>query len=192
MAIPGGQKKHKQPAKNRKNKTYLEFDEKARSEYLKGFQKRKIERKKIAREKHDKKILDERKQLLKQVRESQKDAMRKQPVVIPEIQDLVEPEVYDLPDHTVTISDIGEVDYVGKSGLRLGLNSTDKADETEMKVDNETKNEGSVKPVKNSSLKQKLASCSNQLSSQKLQIKKQKKKQMLKQKMQQKLKKKGK
>merc|ERR1711963_356547 len=150
-----------------------EFDEKARLEYLKGFQKRKIERKKI----------------LKQVRDSQKDAMRKQPVVIPEIQDLVEPEVYDLPDHTVTISDIGEVDYVGKSGLRLGLNSTDKADETEMKVDNETKNEGSVKPVKNSSLKQKLASCSNQLSSQKLQIKKQKKKQMLKQKMQQKLKK---
>ena len=49
--------------------------------------------------------------------------MRTQAIVVPEIQHLVEPEVFDLPEHTVTIADIGEVDYVGKSGLRMGLNT---------------------------------------------------------------------
>lgn len=49
--------------------------------------------------------------------------MREKSVVIPEIEHLVDPVVYDLPEHTVTISHIGDVDFVGKSGLRLGQNT---------------------------------------------------------------------
>ncbi|GFO04218.1 nucleolar protein 12-like [Plakobranchus ocellatus] len=113
-------KKHR--PKNRKTKTVLEFSEKLRQEYLRGFQKRKNERRKLAREKHDKKILEERKSLLKQARDSKsKSKMGLMPD--PEIEQLVQPEVFDLPEHTVTISNIGEVDFVGKSGLRLGQNT---------------------------------------------------------------------
>ena len=41
----------------------------------------------------------------------------------PEIEQLVKPEIFDLPEHTVTISNISEVDFVGKSGVRLGQNT---------------------------------------------------------------------
>lgn len=43
--------------------------------------------------------------------------------MIPEIQHLVDPEVFDLPEHTVTIANIGDVDFVGSTGLRLGQNT---------------------------------------------------------------------
>ena len=45
-------------------------------EYLRGFQKRKNERRKLAREKHDKRILEERKSLLKQVQVFHKNLER--------------------------------------------------------------------------------------------------------------------
>ncbi|XP_012939243.2 nucleolar protein 12 [Aplysia californica] len=192
MSAPTGKRKH--TPKNRKTKSFLEFDDKARSEYLRGFQKRKNERRKLAREKHDKKVMDERKELLKQARDQQKSRLRQEAVIIPEIQHLVDPTVFDLPDHTVTIADIGEVDYVGKSGMRLGFNTgqQNKPEEEEGEENENQEDEGAVKPVKNKSLKQKLAACSNQLSAQKMQVKKLKKKQMLKQKLQTKKKGKGK
>ncbi|CAL1538868.1 unnamed protein product [Lymnaea stagnalis] len=169
--------KKKQKPKNRKTKIILEFDEKARVDYLKGFHKRKIDRKKLAREQQDKKILEERKELLKQARDLKNNQMRQQSVVIPEIEHLVNPEVYDLPEHTVTIANIGDVDFVGKAGLRLGQNTgSDK--------DSDDDTPATANPVQNKSLRQKLATCSNQLSSTKLKAKKMKKKHMLRQKFQ--------
>ncbi|GFR97989.1 ribosomal RNA-processing protein 17 [Elysia marginata] len=97
---------------------------------------------------------------------------------VPEIEQLVKPEVFDLPEHTVTISNISEVDFVGKSGLRLGQNTgfdkKEDADEEEV----------TGQPTGKKSLRQQLAHCSNQLSSQKQKVKKLKKKQMLRQKLQ--------
>ncbi|RUS88503.1 hypothetical protein EGW08_003761 [Elysia chlorotica] len=180
MAASSGKGKHR--PKNRKTKTFLEFDEKLRQEYLRGFQKRKNERRKLAREKHDKKILEERKLLLKQARES-KASSKTSALQLPEIEQLVKPEVFDLPEHTVTISNISEVDFVGKSGLRLGQNTG-----FGNKGDNESSEEEEEKepeqPLGKKSLQHQLAHCSNQLSSQKQKVKKMKKKQMLRQKLQ--------
>ena len=39
-----------------------------------------------------------------------------------EIESLVETKTFDLDTHTVSITDVSEVDYVGKSGLHLGNN----------------------------------------------------------------------
>lgn len=36
--------------------------------------------------------------------------------------DEVETSVMDLPSHTVTVSDISEIDLAGHGGLRLGVN----------------------------------------------------------------------
>ncbi|KAH9502520.1 hypothetical protein Btru_068887 [Bulinus truncatus] len=177
----------KMKPKNRKTKTFLEFDEKARHEFLRGFHKRKIERKKQAREKQDQKILAERKELRKQVRDLKKNHLSQQLPLIPEIDSLVEPEIYDLPEHTVTIADIGDIDFVGKGGLRLGQNKGDtKESVRELSQDENTDKKVSVNyPNRsNKSLQQKLASCSNQLSSAKLKAKKMKRKHMLRQKFQ--------
>ncbi|BFZ17398.1 hypothetical protein BsWGS_20437 [Bradybaena similaris] len=167
--------------KNRKTKTFLVFDEKARAEYLRGFHKRKIERKKLAREELDRKILAERKELLKQVRDSKNSHLRQQAVVEPEIESLVDPEIYDLPQHTVTVANIGDVDFVGKSGLRLGQN-TGRNKQKQDDDDGDERGEYTAKPVKNKSLRHQLAACTSQLSSQKLKAKKVKKKNMLKKK----------
>ena len=42
----------------------------------------------------------------------------------PDLDDIdeVETSVVDLPSHTVTVSDISEIDLAGHSGLRLGIN----------------------------------------------------------------------
>ncbi len=39
-----------------------------------------------------------------------------------EIEDLAPASVYELPDHTVTITEMADVDFVGNAGFRLGLN----------------------------------------------------------------------
>ncbi len=40
----------------------------------------------------------------------------------PEIEDLAPANVYDLPDHTVTVTEMADVDFVGNAGFRLGIN----------------------------------------------------------------------
>uniref|UniRef100_A0A2C9LFG5 Nucleolar protein 12 n=1 Tax=Biomphalaria glabrata TaxID=6526 RepID=A0A2C9LFG5_BIOGL len=166
--------------KNRKTKTFLEFDEKARSEYLRGFHKRKIDRKKLAREKQDKKILAERKEILKQARDLKSSHLKQNSSIIPEISTLVDPETYELPEHTVTIADIGEIDFVGKGGFHLGQN---KGFSPESNAD-ETTHTPVTGSKESKSIQHKLAACSNQLSSAKLNAKRMKKKHMLRMKFQ--------
>lgn len=40
-----------------------------------------------------------------------------------DVKEFVKPEVLDLPEHTVTITDISEMDFTGHNGLRLGQNT---------------------------------------------------------------------
>ena len=42
--------------------------------------------------------------------------------VVPEVDHLVNSTEYDLPEHTVTITNIAEVDFSGEGGVRLGQN----------------------------------------------------------------------
>lgn len=41
---------------------------------------------------------------------------------VPEVEHIVEPVTYDLPNHTVTISSITDIDFQGESNTRLGQN----------------------------------------------------------------------
>ena len=42
--------------------------------------------------------------------------------VAPEIEHLVNPKVFDMDQHTVTVTDVSEIDITGQDGLRLGVN----------------------------------------------------------------------
>ena len=39
-----------------------------------------------------------------------------------DLKEFIKPEVLDLPQHTVTITDISDIDFSGQDGLRLGQN----------------------------------------------------------------------
>lgn len=62
--------------------------------------------------------------LTQQFRDQQRSKKSQESDIIPEIKHLVDPEVYNLPEHTVTIADFGEIDFVGNTGLRLGRNTS--------------------------------------------------------------------
>ncbi|XP_046354987.1 nucleolar protein 12-like [Haliotis rufescens] len=153
-------KKIKAP-KNRKTKHFLVFDEKARADYLTGFRKRKAERKKYYEEKVKKRMTEERKELRKQTREMMKTRMNQQRVfTVPEVEHLVDATEFDLPNHTVTITDIADVDFSSEGGLRLGQNlaaeDSEEDEESEMKQPNIKKIDKSL-----ARLKKKLQKCGN-------------------------------
>ncbi|ESO84764.1 hypothetical protein LOTGIDRAFT_236121, partial [Lottia gigantea] len=122
-------KKSKFTRKNRETKLLLVFDEKRRREYLTGFRRRKKERQNYYKEKLENKIRNERHEFKKETKEFLSKA-HLEPDTKPEVEELIEPTVVDLPEHTVTITDIAEIDFSGGCGLRLGKNSTnDDADD---------------------------------------------------------------
>lgn len=57
---------------------------------------------------------------------SQRFSGRKKKVAALDDIDEVETSVMDLPSHTVTVSDISEIDLAGHGGLRLGVNKVNK------------------------------------------------------------------
>ncbi|XP_062616329.1 nucleolar protein 12-like [Saccostrea cucullata] len=120
--------------KNRKTKKILVFNEQNRIEYLTGFRKRKKERQQHAKEEREKRLKEDKKALKQQRKElllkSQKYAGKRKSKV-PELDDIedVETSVVDLPSHTVTVTDISEIDLAGHSGLRLGVNRVDEEEE---------------------------------------------------------------
>lgn len=91
--------------KNRQTKSVLIFDEAARREYLTGFQKRKNQRRKQAKLENEKKIKDEKQALKQQVREMMQKSDRHR---LPEVEEFLSSTVHDLPDHTVTITDMSD------------------------------------------------------------------------------------
>lgn len=135
-------KKNKQlRPKNRKTKSMLIFDEMARKEYLTGFRKRKEERRKIAQEQVEK-IIKEEKKLLRQKTKEFLEVKTRHQVLPPDLEELIHKEVNEMPDHTVTVTDISEVDLAGHGGVRLGWNtgqsaSIDEDDDEEIDQDDE-------------------------------------------------------
>ncbi|KAK6171083.1 hypothetical protein SNE40_019343 [Patella caerulea] len=112
--------KHKSK-KNRETKLILSFDETRRRDYLTGFRRRKKERQTHYKEKLENKIRNEKKEFRKEAKELMSKA-HLEPDMLPDVEDLVKPTVVDLPEHTVIITDITEVDFSGGCGLRLGKN----------------------------------------------------------------------
>ncbi|XP_060598427.1 uncharacterized protein LOC132752149 [Ruditapes philippinarum] len=54
---------------------------------------------------------------------------RKHQTVPTELEEIVREDVTELPEHTVTITDISEIDLAGHGGTRLGLNTAEESDE---------------------------------------------------------------
>ncbi|KAL4240360.1 Nucleolar protein 12 [Mactra antiquata] len=127
----GYNKKKKQLSKkNRQTKQILVFDEHARKDYLTGFHKRKNERKKKAQEQVKRMITEERKRLKLKTKEflAQRDQKR-QPMPL-DLEKIASQEVTELPEHTVTITDISDIDLAGHGGTRLGLNTGNNEDDS--------------------------------------------------------------
>merc|ERR1712004_23549 len=135
QAVPHATKQRN--PKNKRTKSVLVFDEAAREDYLKGFSKRKKERQRIAQEKEEERLKEEHREAKRKRKEAFLSQFNQEPLA--EIDDIVETKTLDLPEHTVSITDVSEVDFVGKSGLRLGANmdasvSSDEDDENDMNV----------------------------------------------------------
>ncbi|XP_014770691.1 nucleolar protein 12 [Octopus bimaculoides] len=106
---------------NRKTKVFIAFDENNRKNFLTGFRKRKKERQNKAKKMLEEKLKKERREIRKEKRELFK-TMARESAIPEEIKHLLDPKVYDLDNHTVTVTDISEVDLSGQDGLRLGVN----------------------------------------------------------------------
>ncbi|CAG2251453.1 unnamed protein product [Mytilus edulis] len=63
-------------------------------------------------------------------------------------------EVIDLPEHTVTITDISDIDFAGHDGLRLGQNKESEQEiEEETEETEETNEDGNKKPLDKKGIK---------------------------------------
>lgn len=147
---PNGVKKLHRNPKNRTTKVHLIFDEKKRKEFLTGFRKRKAERKKKYEEKMKKEIKEERKRLQTELRAKIKKSSSNR--CVPEIEHLIDkPHVFELPEHTVTITSISDNQYRDEN-IFLGINTAyEQASDEEIKTLAEKKKE--IKDVNRKTIK---------------------------------------
>ncbi|XP_060760166.1 nucleolar protein 12 [Neoarius graeffei] len=160
--------------RNRGRKCVIMFDDKDRNEFLTGFHKRKVERRKAAVEEIKNKLREEQKRLreerqkeylkmLKERREALEDADELDDVIT----STTESVQYDHPNHTVTVTTISDLDL---SGARLLQSLTNQAagasDEDEDKRgDEEEKVEALPRKAGNPLLSKKIQSLSASLHS---------------------------
>ncbi|XP_066529986.1 nucleolar protein 12 [Hoplias malabaricus] len=112
--------KGKPGAKKRQNKRVVLFDDKEREDFLTGFHKRKIERRKAALhemknklKEEQKKVREERhKEYLKMLKE-RREALEEADELEDAITGTTESFQYDHPNHTVTVTTISDLDLTG-------------------------------------------------------------------------------
>ncbi|XP_073405593.1 nucleolar protein 12 [Dendrobates tinctorius] len=120
-----GRKKQKKTAIARRE---LVFDEEKRREYLTGFHKRKLQRRKSAVEEIKRKIKDEQKRLkaerhkeyLKMLKERE-EALEEADEIERLVTSKTESIVFDHPNHTVTVTTISDLDLSGVGLLPPGV-----------------------------------------------------------------------
>ncbi|XP_018593989.1 nucleolar protein 12 [Scleropages formosus] len=116
--------KSKPGGKRRENKCIVTFNESSRNEFLTGFHKRKMERRKAAVEEiknklkeEQKKVREERhKEYMKMLKE-RKEALEEADELEDAITSTTESLQYDYPNHTVTVTTINDLDLTGASRL---------------------------------------------------------------------------
>ncbi|XP_030094473.1 nucleolar protein 12 isoform X2 [Serinus canaria] len=128
-----GRKKNKKAAGGRERRLVVTFDEERRREYLTGFHKRKVERRKAALEEIKRKLKEEE----RKIKEEEAD----------ELEHLVTSQTesvnIDHPNHIVTVTTISDLDLSG--ARQLGLSSpVGKTDGSEEEKGEEVEN----KPVR--------------------------------------------
>uniref|UniRef100_A0A3Q0QNH6 Nucleolar protein 12 n=1 Tax=Amphilophus citrinellus TaxID=61819 RepID=A0A3Q0QNH6_AMPCI len=164
--------KFKPGSKKRENKCIVTFDEKDRQEFLTGFHKRKVERRKAAVAEIRKKIKEEQIRvreerhkeyikMLKERTEALEDAADDLEDVITSTTESVQ---YDHPNHTVTVTTISDLDLTGAHLLEPAANQVNESgDEVEGKKEEE-KAVALPKRAGNPILNKKIRSLTTQLS----------------------------
>ncbi|KAG8556599.1 hypothetical protein GDO81_018126 [Engystomops pustulosus] len=124
-----GKKKHKNVTKRE-----VVFDEEKRKEYLTGFHKRKLQRRKAAVEEIKRKIKEEQKKMREERHKEYMKMLKEREEALEEadeIEQLVtsktESIIFDHPNHTVTVTTISDLDLSG--GRLLPPGAIEKEDE---------------------------------------------------------------
>lgn len=132
-------KKHKKVSSRRE----LVFDEEKRREYLTGFHKRKLQRRKAAVEEIKQKIKEEQKRMKEDRHKEYMKMLKEREEALEEIDEVerlvtakTESVLYDHPNHTVTVTTISDLDLSGIGLLPPG---------TIEEVDDENQEESSPK-----------------------------------------------
>lgn len=129
----GRNKKKKRDGSDRRPRLVLSFDEEKRREYLTGFHKRKVERKKAAIEEIKQRLKQEQKKLREERHQEYLKMLAEREEALEEADELerlvtakMESVQYDHPNHTVTVTTISDLDL---SGARLlGLSPPERGD----------------------------------------------------------------
>ncbi|XP_045408871.1 nucleolar protein 12 isoform X2 [Lemur catta] len=118
-----GRNKKKRDGDDRRPRLVLSFDEEKRREYLTGFHKRKVERRKAAIEEIKQRLKEEQKKLREERHQEYLKMLAEREEALEEADELdrlvtakTESVQYDHPNHTVTVTTISDLDL---SGARL-------------------------------------------------------------------------
>ncbi|XP_048211710.1 nucleolar protein 12 [Perognathus longimembris pacificus] len=124
----GRNKKKKRDGNDRRPKLVLSFDEEKRREFLTGFHKRKVERKKAAIEEIKQRLKQEQKKLREERHQEYLKMLAEREEALEEADELeqlvtakTESVQYDHPNHTVTVTTISDLDLSGARLLGLPL-----------------------------------------------------------------------
>lgn len=118
----------------KRKKITLVFDEKKRREFLTGFRRRKLERKKKAQEELQKQLKEERKKIKQEAREQYKKLLSHRD--IPEIQNLLSQQEYETEGHTISILELNVADLAENKAL-IGENKGVNEEDEDEKQNNE-------------------------------------------------------
>ncbi|XP_078196418.1 nucleolar protein 12 isoform X1 [Callithrix jacchus] len=121
-----GRNKKKRDGDDRRPRLVLSFDEEKRREYLTGFHKRKVERKKAAIEEIKQRLKEEQRKLREERHQEYLKMLAEREEALEEADELdqlvtakMESVQYDHPNHTVTVTTISDLDLSGAQLLRV-------------------------------------------------------------------------
>ncbi|XP_067325310.1 nucleolar protein 12 [Anolis sagrei] len=146
------------------------FDEENRREYLTGFHKRKVERRKIAMEEIKRKLKEEQKKMREERHKEYMKMLKEREDALEEADELehlvtsrTESVSYDHPGHTVTVTTVSDLDL---SGARLlGLNTQEEEEEGSMEKGDASNQPTLPKKSKDPLLSQRISSLTASLHS---------------------------
>ncbi|EZA60278.1 hypothetical protein DMN91_011159 [Ooceraea biroi] len=136
----------------RRKKITLVFDEEKRREFLGGFRQRKLERKRKAQEQLQKQLKEERKRIKQETRECYKKLVSHRNV--PELEELLSQQEYDMKDHTVSILELNIAD-LKEGGKWIGQNKIEEEKEEDQESDESEHSNNDDEEIVGMSLKEK-------------------------------------
>ncbi|KAM9843235.1 nucleolar protein 12 [Aulostomus maculatus] len=148
--------KFKPGSKKRENKCIITFDDKDRQDYLTGFHKRKVERRKAAVAEIRKKIRDEQIRVREERHKEYIKMLKERTEALEDCEDELEDAItstmesvqYDHPNHTVTVTTISDLDLTGSHLLAPAMNKVKGESEDEEKGEGEEEEKTKAMPRK--------------------------------------------